>query len=53
MVNGQKAWTSGAHEADYCMCYVRTDPEASKHRGISVLIIDMRTPGITCRPCPS
>ena len=52
MVNGQKVWTSGVHDADYCMCYVRTDPEASKHRGISVLIIDMRTPGITCRPLP-
>jgi alkylation response protein AidB-like acyl-CoA dehydrogenase len=52
IVNGQKVWTSGAAHADLCFCFVRTDPEAPKHRGISVLVIDMKSPGIDVRPLP-
>jgi alkylation response protein AidB-like acyl-CoA dehydrogenase len=52
VVNGQKVWTSGAHDADQCFCFVRTNPDVPKHRGISVLVIDMSTPGVTFRPLP-
>jgi alkylation response protein AidB-like acyl-CoA dehydrogenase len=50
IVNGQKTWTTLAQWADWIFCLVRTDPEAKKQRGISFLLIDMSTPGVTVRP---
>ena len=50
VVNGQKIWTSGAHFADWLFALVRTDPQAPKHRGISFMIMDIKTPGLTVRP---
>ncbi|MFK5952063.1 MAG: acyl-CoA dehydrogenase family protein [Desulfobacterium sp.] len=51
IVNGQKTWTSAAHHADWMFLLVRTDPDAqSKHKGISLLYTDIKTPGITPRP---
>ncbi|GAA5052237.1 acyl-CoA dehydrogenase family protein [Nocardia callitridis] len=53
VVNGQKVWTSGAHDADVLLTFVRTDPDVPKHRGISVLLIPTDTPGVTRRPFAS
>jgi alkylation response protein AidB-like acyl-CoA dehydrogenase len=50
VINGQKVWTSGAHRCHYLYAVVRTDPEAPKHRGISEIIIDLNSPGITIHP---
>lgn len=50
IVNGQKTWTTLGQHADMIFCLVRTDPEAKKQEGISFLLIDMKTPGITVRP---
>jgi 3-oxocholest-4-en-26-oyl-CoA dehydrogenase alpha subunit len=48
VLNGQKIWTSGGHNAKYAMTYTRTDP-ANKHLGLSVFIVDLKSPGITMR----
>ena len=50
IVTGQKIWTSFGHRADYIFCLVRTDPSEPRHNGISFLLIDMRSPGITASP---
>jgi pimeloyl-CoA dehydrogenase large subunit len=50
IVNGQKTWTTLAQYADWIFCLVRTDPAAKKQEGISFVLIDMKTPGITVRP---
>ena len=50
VINGQKIWCSYGHYADYCWLAARTDPDVPKHKGISMFVVDMKTPGITVRP---
>jgi alkylation response protein AidB-like acyl-CoA dehydrogenase len=50
LVNGQKVWTSGAHEAAFGLATIRTDPDAPKHKGITTMVIDMHAEGVTVRP---
>ncbi len=50
LVNGSKVWTSNAHRADFTTLLCRTNPDAPKHKGLSYLLVDMKSPGITVRP---
>jgi alkylation response protein AidB-like acyl-CoA dehydrogenase len=50
VLNGQKIWSSGAHTAEWMFLLARTDPDAPKHRGISMLLMDMKSPGIQIQP---
>ncbi len=50
VINGQKLWSTGGDKAEYMWLAVRTDPDAKKHAGISVLMVDLRSPGVTIRP---
>jgi len=50
VINGQKIWTTGAHLSDWMFCLVRTDTSAPKHQGISFILFDLKSPGVTIKP---
>jgi alkylation response protein AidB-like acyl-CoA dehydrogenase len=50
IVNGQKVWTTIAHRSQFCQLFVRTDPDVPKHKGMSCLLVDMKSPGVSVRP---
>jgi alkylation response protein AidB-like acyl-CoA dehydrogenase len=50
VISGQKVWTTFAHRSDWGLCVARHDPDLPKHRGLTAFIVDMRDPGVTCRP---
>ena len=50
VVNGQKVWTTLAHRSHFCQLFVRTDPDVPRHKGLSCLLVDMKSPGVTVRP---
>ncbi len=50
VLNGQKVWTSAGHRCAWCWMAVRTDPEVPKHKGISLLLVDLKSPGVTVNP---
>ena len=52
IINGSKIWTSGADNADWIFCLVRTDPDVPKHQGITFILFDMDSPGVTVKPIP-
>lgn len=53
IINGQKIWTSAAHRAHYCWLAARTNPDVPRHKGISVFLVNMKTPGVTVRRLPN